>query len=107
MFKKDIKTVQKLESALKKVYDRTNPEIIHSYLSAEGADIKSGRTHSILGCGDCPFLQAVRIDEGREHQYCLWDGAKGDISSFTQNGGTPEDCPLQTANITVSLNGNT
>lgn len=108
MFKRDIKTVNHLETALKKVYDRTHPEIIHDYLSKEGADTGQGRVHTIKGCDDCPFVREIKVDENHSHAFCLWDGSKSDISSFIgDNGlGTPADCPLQSSNITTTLNGN-
>ena len=96
-----IDTVIELESELKKVYDRTEPDTIHQYISD-----KESKDHRVNGCHNCPFARVLQLAPNK-HSYCIWDGSMSDISAFvdSDSSGTPADCPLQKSNITVTLNG--
>jgi len=105
--KKPIESIQELEVELKKTYDRTDPEVIHEYLSAETAET-AGSYHTISGCDDCPFVRNVQVDQEKSHTFCLWDGTKSDISPWIGPGTSscPSQCPLRESKITVRLDGN-
>ena len=98
--KKKITNIPDLESALKDVYDRTDPEVASEFMGGG----KFPRVHNVSGCCDCPFVRQISNGEGFIHTFCIWDGNKGDITQYVEsNSITPADCPLQSESININL----
>lgn len=105
MSKKKIKSIEELQTELKKVYERVSPETITEFTENEPVN------HEVRGCADCPFkvessISSRIVTDGNifYHVHCQFDAEKQSIEKYVvKENCTPKDCPLQKGSINVVL----
>ena len=112
---KKIKNVKELEKELKGVYERTDMDIVHSFMEKQDRSItdqldemleeNEPKNHPVSGCCDCPFVRSKMNSKlNVVHNFCIWDGTHSNIQEFIDGDNIcPTQCPLKDQAVTVRM----